>query len=57
MKKKPDRHFQTMEKYREYYSAKKPTDKKAGNRYYKIGEAIAQMACEKAMATMSLENG
>jgi len=47
--------FKTVEEYLSYYAAKTDQRQSQGSKYYRIGQDIAKMACEKAVNKLSKE--
>jgi hypothetical protein len=48
--------FKTIEEYRAYYAVDKVRNKLNKSKYYKIGQDIARMACEKAVTELPKEH-
>jgi len=47
--------FKSMDEYRKYYASPPKKQQKKGSKYYRIGENIAKMACEKAANQLPAE--
>jgi len=52
-KKNKSTSFKTIEEYRAYYALDKVSSISKTNKYYRIGQDIARMACRKAVAKLS----
>lgn len=47
--------FKTVEEYQAFYSTAAKDKPSKGSKYYRVGECVAKMACEKATHTLQAE--
>jgi hypothetical protein len=54
---KKDKTFKTMKEYFDYYSNDTDVQVSEGSKYYRIGQEIANMACEKVLDNINVNQG